>query len=363
MADALTHRCPNCGGPLLFDPKDQKFHCEYCKSIFTEQEVTDFEAKQNEAHVNVEPTVEETEKVETPAMEQETEIGLFICPSCGAQIVTDTTTAATYCYYCHNPVVLSERLSGKFLPEKVLPFAIEKEEAIQKFLKWTKKKKFIPKDFFSQKQIENLTGTYFPYWLVDSELQGDLEANATNIRVWRVGETEYTETKQYHVKRGGKLSFKDLLKNALSKNVQQKMVIGVQPFDLTKAVDFKSQYLSGFQAEKRDIEFQAIEKDVNNELKNYSQELLRNTVNGYATVTNVRSNVQEVQTTKNYVLLPLWILTYRQAGSKTVYYYAMNGQSGKVSGVLPISMKKLVLTGISIFAVLLILFLIGGYFL
>ena len=65
---------------------------------------------------------------------------LFLCPSCGAEIVTDATTAATYCYYCHNPVVLSGRLSGEFLPNKVLPFAIEKEEAIKQFLAETSEK-------------------------------------------------------------------------------------------------------------------------------------------------------------------------------------------------------------------------------
>ena len=53
---------------------------------------------------------------------------LFLCPNCGAEIVTDATTAATYCYFCHNPVVLSGRLSGEFLPNKVLPFAIEKKK-------------------------------------------------------------------------------------------------------------------------------------------------------------------------------------------------------------------------------------------
>ncbi len=37
---------------------------------------------------------------------------VYICPSCGAEVVTDATTAATFCYYCHNPVVLSEKLTG-----------------------------------------------------------------------------------------------------------------------------------------------------------------------------------------------------------------------------------------------------------
>jgi len=162
---------------------------------------------------------------EQTATDEQSNMELFLCPNCGAEIVTEATTAATYCYYCHNPVVLSGRLSGDFLPNKVLPFAVEKEEAIKQFLAWTKKKWFVPKAFFNQEQIDKLTGVYFPYWATDAELDGSLQANGTVVRIWRVGDIEYTETKQYAVHREGKLFFKELVKNALSKNTQQKMVV------------------------------------------------------------------------------------------------------------------------------------------
>ena len=164
---------------------------------------------------------------------------------------------------------MAGRLSGEFLPENVLPFTIEKDEAIEKFLAWTKKKWFIPRDFFSKNQIDKLTGVYFPYWVVDAEVDGQLQATGTSIRIWRVGDIEYTETKRFNVGRSGKLSFKELVKNALSKNVQQKMVEGVQPFLIDQAVPFKSQYLAGFQAEKRDIK-----QSKNTSNKNYK--IIRN---------------------------------------------------------------------------------------
>ncbi|EGP5584147.1 ATP-binding protein [Enterococcus faecium] len=391
--DVLTHKCPNCGGPLTFDPKDQKFHCEYCLNIYTEEEVSQYEQKQKEARMAGEESKEEpspTEDFTFTAQEQLADMNeaerkavdeaggfsdtadesadntaamdLFLCPNCGAEIVTDATTAATYCYYCHNPVVLSGRLSGEFLPNKVLPFAVEKEEAINRFLTWTKKKWFVPKAFFNKDQIDKLTGVYFPYWATDAEVDGAMQANGTVIRIWRIGDIEYTETKQFAVSRAGKLSFKELVKNALSKNTQQKMVEGVQPFPLDKAIDFKSQYLAGFQAEKRDIEYEAIKSQIQSELKDYSEKLLKDTANGYTTLTGVRTSASITNEVNNYVLLPVWLVTYRSNdSSKKVYYYAMNGQTGKVSGVLPISQKKLGLTALGIFAGLAILFLIGGY--
>ena len=391
--DVLTHKCPNCGGPLTFDPKDQKFHCEYCLNIYTEEEVSQYEQKQKEARMAGEENKEEpspTEDFTFTAQEQLTDMSeaerkafdeaggfsdtadeaagntvamdLFLCPNCGAEIVTDATTAATYCYYCHNPVVLSGRLSGEFLPNKVLPFSVEKEEAINRFLAWTKKKWFVPKAFFNKDQIDKLTGVYFPYWATDAEVDGTMQANGTVIRIWRIGDIEYTETKQFAVSRAGKLSFKELVKNALSKNTQQKMVEGVQPFPLDKAIDFKSQYLAGFQAEKRDIEYEAIKSQIQSELKDYSEKLLKDTANGYTTLTGVRTSASITNEVNNYVLLPVWLVTYRSNdSSKKVYYYAMNGQTGKVSGVLPISQKKLGLTALGIFVGLAILFLIGGY--
>jgi len=386
MENTFTHKCPNCGGPLLFDPKDQKFHCEYCLNIYTEEEVSLYEEQQKAAHLqNDTATSEEmtftaqeqaddmsaADKAtfkETTGADEATTAGLegtmelFNCPNCGAQIITEATTAATYCYYCHNPVVLSGRLTGEFLPDNVLPFAIEKEEAVEKFLAWTKKKWFVPPAFFSKEQIDKLTGVYFPYWVVDSTVDGQLQGTGTAIRIWRVGDIEYTETKQFNVGRKGKLSFKELVKNALSKNVQQKMVAAVQPFLLERAVPFKSQYLAGFQAEKRDLEYESLKDAIAQEIKEYSEELLRDTASGYTTLTNVRTSIQVDQQKAHYMLLPIWLVTYRSndQGQK-VYYYAMNGQTGKVSGVLPISYLRLGLFSVGIFAIVLILLLIGGY--
>lgn len=356
MADVLTHHCPNCGGPLTFNPNDQKFHCDYCLSIFTVADIEKFEAKNPDT--TVEASSEPTSSTETT----DSDMDLFLCPSCGAQIVTDHTTAATYCYFCHNPVVLSGRLTGEFLPNKVLPFKIDRKKAVADFLAWTQKKRFVPKDFFNEQQIEKMTGVYFPYWVVDAETSGNLTGKGTSLRVWIVGEIEYTETKVYQIFRKGKAKIKHLTKNALKKNIQQKMVEGVQPFPIDQAVDFHTEYLSGFQAEKRDIEIQDLAEQINHELKDYTEDLLRDTVSGYTTFTPSNKSVDVEKQDNHYMLLPVWLVTYQDASDKT-YYYAMNGQTGKVSGVLPISNKRLGLFSGGIFATVLIIAMIVGYYL
>lgn len=365
--DVITHKCPNCDGALTFDPSDQKFHCPYCGSVFTEEEVSLYEANQKEARMSSDaPTDNQPEETARSELSDEDddvgEMDLFTCPSCGAEIVTDATTAATYCYFCHNPVVLTGRLSGKFLPNKVLPFSIEKEAATKQFLEWVQKKWFVPKDFFDEAQIEKLTGVYFPYWVVEADADAEISGTGTSIRVWRVGDVEYTETKTYDVLRGGTMKFRNLVKNALSKNTQQKMVESVQPFPLGKAVPFKNQYLAGFQAEKRDIEYQKIQKNVQSEISNYGEIMLRNSINGYTSFNRKLRHVNITNEDNQYMLLPVWLVTYRNnEQSDKVFYYAMNGQTGKVSGILPISYKKLGLATGGIFAILTLLFMIVGY--
>ena len=119
---AVTWKCPNCGGGLTFDPDSQKFECEYCLSQFNQAELEQI-------------VPDEGEEQPDTAKEQADEFVpvLYMCPSCGAEIVTDETTAATFCFYCHNPVVLKGRLDGAYQPDYVLPFAIERERAKEIF--------------------------------------------------------------------------------------------------------------------------------------------------------------------------------------------------------------------------------------
>ena len=348
MSDVLSHKCPNCDGPLLFDPSNQTFHCEYCLSVFKE---TDLDTKEQ---------VESSENLSHTSQEV---FNLYDCPSCGAEIVTDDTTAATFCYYCHNPVVLKDRVSGEFLPNNILPFRISKDEAKEQFLSWAKSKKFIPKDFFDASQIEKITGIYFPYWKTDAKTKGRVDATGTKITVWQVGETEYTRTRKYKLTRGGTIEFRDIVKNALKKNIKQQMIESVQPFPIQEVTNFDSKYLSGFQAEKRDMEFIDIEPVLNNELSSYTQNILENQMQGFTTISTNYHESRVLNQSNKYLLLPVWVVTYQSDTSEEPYYYAMNGVTGKTSGKLPINKPKLVSVSVLIGLIVIILILGGGYLL
>lgn len=369
----MSYKCPNCGGGLKFDPATQKFRCEYCLSDFTEEEMKRLEeeaakkqAEKEADEVSGQDTAGENAAGETGSGAQdgsrEQEAAVYTCASCGAEIVTDDTTAATFCYYCHNPVVLSGRLSGKYLPDYVLPFAMDKKKATEIFLDWIGRKKFIPKAFFSEDQIEKFTGVYFPYLMYSCKVDGKIKAEAEKSRSWTAGKIRYTEHKKYQVERAGELDVKNVTRNALSKS-NRALVEGVLPYETDKLLPFSMSYLSGFQAEKRDMESAAFSQEVEQEVRSYTIENLKNSVRDYNSV-NIRDSETAIREPKwQYALLPVWVLTYRDKGKDQLYYFTMNGQTGKICGKLPIDKGKLATLFAGIFFPVFALLMIGGWFL
>lgn len=397
----LTYKCPNCGGGLQFDPNTQKHKCEFCFSVFTQEELEALypkekieEAEDGENQENTEAEgkaqtekiryaggreaakgagqecaqaecTEHTEYAENREHTQNTEetanTVLYQCPNCGAQIVTDETTAATFCYYCHNPVVLSGRVSGTFRPNEVIPFAIDRKKAEQIFVDWIHKKRFVPNDFFSKSQIEKLSGIYFPYWMFDCQIDGSLEGEGTNIRTWQSGDKRYTETKRFSVSCSGSMDIKNIARNALQK-ADKDLIEGVLPYDMTQVQPFSAGYLSGFGAEKRDMESAAFQETLHTELEQYAKSDLKGQAEtGYSRLMIRHQNVRIRNEVWNYVLLPVWVLTYQDKVRDKMYYFALNGQTGKICGQLPVDYKKLMVLFAGIFFPLLVLFLIGGY--
>lgn len=355
----ISFKCPNCDGELIFDPATQQYKCEYCDSKFSQEELD-----------RMSPEMCTEQKAETPSGviqdektgEEETQDAVvYTCPSCGAEIVTDATTAATFCYYCHNPVILGGRLEGKFLPDKVIPFVITKEEAVKRFLEYVGRKKFVPKAFFSKQQIETISGVYFPYWNYQADVENVMQGEAKKIRSWTTGDIRYTETKVYHVGREGVVTLSNLTENALQK-ANADLARGVMPYDFDKMQDFQMGYLSGFLAEKRDIEKETLTDKMQNQAKVYTDKMMRSTISGYNSVSIEDAKMRFRDENWSYCLLPIWTITYKGRDGK-IYYYSMNGQTGEICGELPVDKKKLGLVSGAVSAAILILGLIGGFLL
>ena len=344
---AITYKCPNCGGGLIFDPKTQKYGCEYCRSQFSQEELEALSGDQDGEKES------RTEDLEGAA--------LYTCPSCGAQIVTDETTAATFCYYCHNPVVLSGRLSGEFRPDLVIPFQIDRKKAREIFGQWVGRKKFVPEAFCSEGSLETMTGVYYPYWMYSCHIYGKLEGQGTMVSQTTAGDMRITTTRIYEVSRSGETRIQGLLRSALKKG-DRNLAEGVQPFETEKAQEFSMGLLSGFQAEKRDMESSRFSQEAGREVEEFFLDGLKNQGGAYSSFQVTDRQVHRDQEKWSYALLPVWTLTYRERRSGKIYYFALNGQTGKTCGCLPVDKGKLAVLFASVFFPILIFMLIVGYF-
>ncbi|MBE6651822.1 MAG: TFIIB-type zinc ribbon-containing protein [Ruminococcaceae bacterium] len=346
--NAVAYQCPCCGAGLGFDPEKQKFACEFCLSEFDEAELASSGA------------AEAAQKQAADGESYCEQMNLFTCPNCGAEVIADDNTVADFCYYCHNPVVHGGRLSGQLQPHKIVPFRIDREEAQSIFLKWCKRKWFVPTEFKTRTHAAQIRGVYYPFWVTDADASGSADFNATKVRSWRAGDYKYTETKVYDVERAGEIHFEDIVTCALSET-DKKMLEGVLPYPSAELVDFSMPYLSGFFAKKRDIERDALSEEVRGRMHTYTQELFRRTISSsYSTLSPSALNVHIKQSHWEYALLPIWVLTYTHKNGR-VYTFALNGSTGKIYGELPISYPKLaILAGAVAVPATAILSMIGG---
>ncbi len=331
MATLLEYKCPNCGGALSFDSDTQKMNCPYCDS---ELEVAALRELDEALKEPAEDRMEWESQPESQWEEGEQEqFCSYVCQSCGGELLCDENTAATSCPYCDNPVVLSGRLSGSLRPDLVIPFQLDKEAAKQALIKHISKKRLLPKVFKDENHIQEIKGIYVPFWLFDADARGDVRYRATRVRTWSDANYYYTKTSHYSVRRAGTLSFSGVPVDGSTKMADDLME-SIEPFDLSKGVDFQTAYLAGYLADKYDISAEDSKPRANDRIKASTCQALADTVVGYTSVIPVSSAVQLEKGRVRYALYPVWILNTRYRDKH--YQFAMNGQTGKFVGNLPI---------------------------
>lgn len=362
-AEARQFHCPNCNADLKFSPELQKFVCEFCKGEFTEAEALEymrmqdeFASKYDQNYDQMPPEQDVTSEEQKERDQFSEETRLYSCPSCGAEIVSDQNTAASFCYYCHNPVILKGRVDGRYRPSRVLPFSFGREEAEKKFRAWAKTKMFAPKDLISNAQLEKLTGLYVPFWVANSSTSAHMEAIGENSRTWMSGNYRYTEVKRYRVVRDAVINYEGVPADG-SQKIEDALMEAIEPYDYKEARPFSMAYLSGFLADKYDVDKEKVFPRIRSRMFGNNEQFLENSAK-YGALKSKRhfSNIDSLSL--DYMMLPVWFMTFEYKGK--LWEYAVNGQTGKIAGELPISNKKLALACIIASAAIMLLSAIGG---
>lgn len=333
MSKVLDNKCPSCGAAIHFKPELGKFKCDYCDSEFTAEQLKDMD-KLSKEEDNYSNYVN------------------YNCPDCGAEIITDDNTAATFCVYCGNTSIIKNRLSGEFAPSKIIPFKVEKKKAIEAFKNLRKGRPLTPKFFTNEKNIEKIQGVYIPFWLYDVNVSGTIEAKATKVSSWTSGDTHYTKTDYYKVIRSGEMSYNKVPVDG-STRFNNDMMNSIEPFDYGKLIDYNHAYLSGFLAEKYDVSSDDAFNDAKTRTLNSTRDEMLSSMIGYSSKNITSNNLDSSINNKEYVLLPVWMVNVKYNGN--YYLFAMNGESGKFIGNIPLDKKKAFIFTIIIFVISLLI--------
>ncbi|MDO5476022.1 MAG: hypothetical protein Q4F43_02790 [Eubacteriales bacterium] len=399
MADQVTnYQCPACTGPLHFDGKIGKLKCDYCGSTYTVEEVEKLFAAKNESAVQAKEkedrkaeaaasTAAAASAAAAPAGKEQTGSGsqtaaasavpssgsgsvagktdpsgwgsdaakmrAYNCTSCGAELICDTTTAATQCPYCGNNTIIPGQFAGTQKPDYVIPFQYEKKDAINALKNYYKGKTLLPGSFNSSNHLEEIKGVYVPFWLYSGHVDARGRYDAKQDETFIQGEYEVTRSRHYEVEREGTISFHRIPVDASSK-MPDDLMDSIEPFDYKAITEFSLAYMPGYLANKYDVSAKECGKRAGERARNTAEDALRDTVTGYSSV-STRTHDEKIHSEKTeYAVLPVWLLSTKWEGQN--FLFAMNGQTGRMIGNLPISKAKQALWFAVIYVLCLILF-------
>ena len=295
MATQLTnYQCPACTGPLHFDGASGKLVCDFCGSSYDTAEI---EALYAEKEAAAETAAQNKQAPPPDSVWSENEAaGLrsYSCPSCGAELICDETTAATSCPYCGNPTVIAGQFSG-------------------------------------------MQGVYVPFWLFDANASGSGLYEATTSSSHRNGDYVITTTRHYDVRRAGTTQFMGVPVDGSTKMPNGHMD-AIEPYDYRAFQPFSTAYLPGYMADKYDEDADTCQARAHSRMQNSVSSELSASITGYNSVSTLSENIHIDYTAKHYALLPVWMLHTKWQGKD--YLFAMNGQTGKLVGDLPVDKRK-----------------------
>jgi len=343
-------KCPKCDGALEYNPAYDKMECPYCGSEFTTHEAmahqrlqdnavkmtapsaaTDYDNMQGNAETMQSQgyATNDTPVGATEEQQNTMECNIYTCTACGAELAVNGVEASTFCAYCGQPTIVFSRVSNELMPKWVLPFRIQKDQAVNGIRERLNKGLFVPKEI-KNFEVEKVRGIYVPYFLFDIYYYDWQKIRST------VGSGKHRRT--ITSIREAECDFKKLSCDA-SIQLNDESSQRLEPFDLRCIKPFEPAYLSGFYADRYDLNEQQLTSVAIGRAKQLFDLEVQKSVRG--SNKRIMENRPRYRVDgSEYALLPAWFMTFRYKDEP--YTMLVNGQTGKVVGAVPFDKTKLV---------------------
>lgn len=287
----------------------------------------------------------------------------FKCSGCGAEVTINTDSAMTArCHWCRHVFGVNEQVANGAVPDAVLPFHIDKQDAVARIRQFVGKRRlFALKAFKQQFTPENVVGVYLPYMIID----GNVSASVTGVgeittRTYTQGTEKnkktYYDADIYAVKRQVEFTVDDLplessseRGNLDSRVTTNNIINTILPFDTKNAVQWNASYLSGFSSERRDSNIEQLRPRLEDQLLSIARAQVERSVSRYDRGVRWEREQLEVHGTRWVSMyLPVWLYSYHQPGRNggLLHYIAVNGRTGETMGSVPVQQWKLLLAAL-----------------
>lgn len=359
-----VHRypCPSCGAILVFEPKDGALACPYCgHKEQIPQSAEQVEERSFEQYLK--PRADQLQVIAAGALEVQ-------CSSCGAIVTFVPPEVARECDFCGAQIVAQPKSADPTVaPEGVLPFLIPQPQATANVKQWIASRWFAPNALKKFATPEAIDGVYLPFWTYD--------ANTVSYYTGQRGEYYYvtetytetdaqgrTETKTRQVRHtrwypvSGTVSrwFDDILIPA-STSLPVNRLHALEPWDLAQLKPYDPAYLSGFKAQRYQVELGEGFERAKAIAAGVIQTDVRHDIGGdEQMISDIKTHYSAI--TFKHLLLPVYAGAYRL--NQKVFQVVVNGRTGEVQGDRPYSFWKIALLVLSILLVILVIYLLAN---
>ena len=284
-------RCLNCGAPAEFNIEKQEYVCGYCGGRVGIRDA----ALQIKGY----------RKIQSDRLKQSLpsySLAIAACSSCGASVVFDENEALSSCAFCGQSLVREKYLHFEEFPENVIPFSLTLDEAKERMKAWCDANKNRREAKHLKKRIDEMQGYYLPYEMIKGPVHMTVSRMDSGFPYSCEG-------------------FMDHVFINRSKQLDNLLLDGMEPFDIESLNEFDFGYVAGHKVKIMDLPENILAKRISEETEATYRPFVRKTLETNAV--EISGNAKDLM--RIPVLLPVYFITHGETMA------AVNGQSGKVS--------------------------------
>lgn len=344
-AEESRFPCPGCGAALHWDPDSGGLRCPFCgagRKVESDPDATIEERALDEALLAAKHDREDPRRVRR-----------VDCRSCGAVVEVPPTEKAGRCAWCGSSRIIEEEESSpRIVPQAVLPFAVDADDAAARFRKWIRSLWFRPNALRDRSTMADLRGVLVPFWTFDASASSEWTALAGYhyyVAVQVGKQTVMQQRTRWVPAAGRRRDMHDDVLVCAGRGLNGKLLHRILPFPLQSLRPYRPEYLAGWAAEAYAIDAREGWSTAEKRIREEQRARCAGDVPGD---THSGLSVDTVLTGRTYkhVLLPVWVASYRFRDR--TWTFLVNGATGEIHGDAPFSWIKITLFVLAILAVL-----------